>query len=149
MNTVICVDFDGTVVDHRYPDVGKDAPYAAKWLRRWAELGAKLILFTMRCDSESQGPVLTDAARWFTDRNIPLWGVNENPEQHTWSDSRKVYGNIYVDDAAFGCPLIAVPGFQRLCVDWSVVGPEIERRLISLKDEEEISRVVIEEEEYA
>ncbi|MBL4903373.1 MAG: hypothetical protein JKY62_12090, partial [Desulfocapsa sp.] len=46
----ICIDFDGTVVDHRYPYVGDPVPLAVDWLQRFVELGAKLILFTMRSD---------------------------------------------------------------------------------------------------
>ena len=38
----ICVDFDGTVVDHRYPCVGDPVPLAVDWLQRWVELGAQI-----------------------------------------------------------------------------------------------------------
>jgi hypothetical protein len=127
---IICVDFDGTVCDHRYPEIGREALGATRWLQRWVELGAKLILFTMRHDNEKDGPVLSDAVKWFESRGIPLWGINENPDQHIWSESRKVYAQLYVDDAALGCPLLQRPGFNRPHVDWSVVGPEVEKRLL-------------------
>ncbi|HKJ65905.1 MAG TPA: hypothetical protein VJ969_10905, partial [Desulfopila sp.] len=65
------------------------------------------------------------------DEGIELYGVNENPLQKSWTDSPKVHGNVYIDDSAFGCPLIFPKGFHRPCVDWEAVGPELERMLLS------------------
>lgn len=124
----ICVDFDGTMVDHRYPDIGPAAPEALDWMREWVEHGAKIILFTMR-----SGPQLDAAVAWILDHGIPLHGINHNPDQASWSTSPKAYGHVYVDDAAFGCPLFTPICFERPCVRWSVVGPEILRQIISRK----------------
>ncbi len=110
---IICIDFDGTIVDHDYPNIGKPVPMALETMETLNFLGHKIILFTMR-----HGPTLDDAAKYLKDNNIELFGINENPEQHAWSDSRKVYGHHYIDDAAIGCPLIEVKGFKRQCVDW-------------------------------
>lgn len=49
---------------------------------------------------------LQDAIDWFEKYNIPLYGVNNNPSQHSWTDSPKVYANMYIDDAALGIPLV-------------------------------------------
>lgn len=117
MNVYICVDFDGTCVDHRFPDIGPDAPYAVQTLRDLADNGYKLILWTMRsnmCNSNT----LKDAVEWFNVRNINLYAVNHNPDQHVFSDSPKVFANIYIDDAALGAPLIHPDGFNRQCIDW-------------------------------
>ena len=114
MKIRIAVDFDGTCVDHDYPRMGESVPGATAVLQ---ELGRNpdvgLICWTMRF-----GETLEAAGRWFKDREIPLLGLNDNPEQKSWTDSRKVYAHIYIDDAALGCPLITVPGFNRPCVDW-------------------------------
>ena len=113
---IIAVDFDGTVVDHRYPLIGKDAPYAVEVLKQLIVAEHKLILFTMR-----SGLYLDDAVRWFKHKEIALWGIQYNPEQSTWSQSNKCYANLYIDDAAFGCPVIYPPDFARPCVDWQKV----------------------------
>lgn len=113
---VIAVDFDGTVVDHRYPDVGADAPGAVEVLQALIENGARIILWTMR-----SGPHLADAMAWFADHNIPLYGVQRNPSQDAWTDSPKAYAHVYIDDAAYGCPKVHPEGFSRPCVDWSLV----------------------------
>ena len=120
----ICVDFDGTVVDHRYPDIGRPAPGALETLKAVAAKGAKLILFTMRSGAE-----LDEAVRYLLKNGVVLYGVNRNPDQDSWTSSPKAYGHVYVDDAAFGCPTVHPAGFARPCVDWSVVGPALEKVL--------------------
>jgi hypothetical protein len=127
----MCVDFDGTVVDHRYPDIGEPVPGAINWLQRLQRNGAKIILFTMRSNRPGGLDLLRDAVLYMESNGIKLFGVNRNPDQDSWTSSPKVYGDVYVDDAAFGCPLIQVKGFARSCVDWKKVGPQLEHMLLS------------------
>lgn len=118
----IAVDFDGTVSDHRYPYTGQDVPDAVPVLRELVQVRTPLILLTMRShqerDPKSGLTTLQAAVRWFEEREIPLFGINENPTQITWTSSRKVYANMYIDDSALGCPLREFAGFQRPAVDW-------------------------------
>lgn len=127
----ICVDFDGTIVDHEFPKLGKPVPNAIEWLKRFNSLGANIILFTMRSDSKKYGPVLSDAVKYLEKNGIELYAVNENPTQKSWTKSPKAYGNFYIDDSAVGCPLIHPTGFKRPCVDWEKVGKYIEHAAIS------------------
>lgn len=120
----ICIDFDGTIVDHTYPSVGRPVPQAIEWMQKWQEAGASLILFTMRSGGELQ-----EAVDYITSNNVLLFGINTNPTQHTWTDSPKAYGHVYVDDAAYGCPLLHIPTFNRPCVDWAIVGPDIHDKI--------------------
>jgi len=102
----IAIDFDGTCVTHEYPNIGRDIG-AVPVLKRLVEAGHKLILNTMR-----SGPQLEAAVNWFKDHDIPLYGVNEDPGQKEWTQSPKVFANMYIDDAALGCPLLyPVKGF--------------------------------------
>lgn len=127
----ICVDFDGTIVDHRYPEIGEPVPMAVKWLLRLQSCGARLILFTMRSNDPRFGNLLTDAVLYLEHNGVKLFGVNSNPDQKTWTVSPKAYGHVYVDDSAFGCPLIMPKGFARPCVDWKKVGPQLEHMCLS------------------
>ncbi len=127
----ICVDFDGTVVDHRYPAVGEPVPGAITWLKRLQRHGARIILYTMRSDSKENGEMLSDAVRYMESNGIALYGVNRNPDQDSWTTSPKAYGDIYIDDSAFGCPLTKPKGFARPCVDWKKIGPEVEHMCLS------------------
>lgn len=111
---IIAIDFDGTCVTHEYPEVGRDIG-AAEVIRKFVARGDKIILFTMR-----SGQHLADAVEWFTKNEIPLFGVNQNPEQHTWTASPKPYANVYIDDAALGVPLMR-PKDGRAYVHWNAV----------------------------
>jgi hypothetical protein len=126
----ICIDFDGTIVSHEFPEIGEENPKAFFWMKRWQELGANLILFTMRSDNDS-GQFLSDAVNYCRQKGIEFFGINRNPTQDSWTTSPKAYGHIYVDDAAFGCPLHKMASSYRPAVDWNVVGPAIEKILIN------------------
>jgi hypothetical protein len=110
---VIAVDFDGTCVTHEYPSVGRDIG-AAPVLLELVREGHRLILYTMR-----DGNRLKDAVNWFNWNKIPLYGVNSNPEQKSWTTSPKVQADFYIDDAAVGCPLKLEDGIVRPYVDWA------------------------------
>lgn len=109
--SIFGIDFDGTCVKHAYPEIGGDIK-AGCTLRRLINRGHKIILMTMR-----SGKYLDEAVNWFTENSIPLYGVNNNPEQSAWTNSPKIYANVYVDDAAFGVPL-QYPREGRPHVDW-------------------------------
>ena len=125
----ICIDFDGTIADHRFPEIGPPVPGALEWMGKFQNAGARLILFTMRSDGGRNGDVLTDAVNYIQGNGIQLYGINKNPTQVHWTSSPKAYGQLYIDDAAFGCPLIQPERFQRPCVDWEVVGPAVMKML--------------------
>ena len=120
----IAVDVDGTIVDHVFPELGEPVPGAIEWIKKFREAGAILILWTVRCDGERYGDVLTQAQKYCEDNGIKFKFVNEGPQK--WSDSNKVFADIYIDDAAYGCPLVENPRPKgRPYVDWSIVGPEV------------------------
>lgn len=113
---VLGIDFDGTCVDHRYPDVGPDLPGAVRVLKRLVKAGHRLILWTMRSRKE-----LADAVAWFANHEIPLYGANSNPDQSTWTSSPKAYANKYIDDAAMGAPLTEYAFMWRPGIDWEAM----------------------------
>ena len=109
---VVAIDFDGTVVSWKYPKVGEDIG-AVPVLKDLVEAGHKIILCTMR-----DGQPLEEAKKWFEDNDIPLWAINRNPSQWTWSKSKKIHANLYIDDQALGAPLIYPGGGERPYLDW-------------------------------
>ncbi len=121
----IAIDFDGTIVAHEFPDIGEEVPGAFKWMKAFKAAGCNLILWTMRSDGQNSGDVLAEAVEYCRVRGIEFWGVNQNPEQD-WSMSPKAYAHLYIDDAAFGCPLRENPkSGGRPFVDWDIVGPAV------------------------
>lgn len=137
----ICIDFDGTCVTHEFPKIGKDIG-AVPVLKKLVENGHKLILFTMRSDvvdpkSTDQnivpesGMYLTEAVKWFEENKIPLYGIQKNPTQESWTSSPKAYGQLYIDDAALGCPLLYNNELSdRPYVDWATVEMRLKYRQI-------------------
>jgi len=135
----ICLDFDGTCVTHEFPKVGNDIG-AVPVLKALVKKGHRLILFTMRSDIEHPvatseeilpvgGRYLTDAVNWFEQNDIPLYGIQSNPTQKSWTHSPKAYGQMYIDDAALGCPLaFDIKMSSRPFVFWYAVEEELKER---------------------
>lgn len=120
-NATIAVDFDGTVVTHEYPRIGEDAG-AVPVLKELTDNGCRLILYTMR-----SGALLEQAVEWFRTRGIPLYAVNDNPTQKSWTTSPKVHANLYIDDCSLGCPLRFIDGEVRPVADWEGIRAQLVR----------------------
>lgn len=116
---IIAIDFDGTIVTHEYPSIGRPVPGAIKTMKELIAQGHKLILWTMR-----SGETLDDAVRYCENNGIIFWGINENPEQKEWTNSPKAYANAYIDDAAVTAVLINNPG-GRPFLDWVPVAEKL------------------------
>lgn len=136
----IVLDFDGTVVKHRYPAVGEDIG-AVPVLRRLVANGHHLLLNTMRSHNSDGVDTLQPAIDWFAERNLPLFGINENPTQREWTSSPKVYGNVYIDDGALGAPLKAddnphpTLGAAPPYIDWGIAAIHLYYKgLLSVND---------------
>lgn len=129
---IVAVDFDGTLVRHKFPDIGPPIPGALETLRELQAQGVKLVLWTMR-----SGETLEAALSFCKGHGIEFFGVNGNPHQHAWTSSPKAYAQIYIDDAALGCPLRMELEDERPWVDWQAVR-ELLSALIPLRAKETI-----------
>jgi hypothetical protein len=114
---VICIDFDGTCVAHEFPKIGEEIG-SVPVLKELVENGHQLVLFTMRSDRPN-GKFLQDAVDWFSKNEIPLYGIQTNPSQKNWTSSPKAYGELYIDDAALGAPLIYPGEGKNPYIDWT------------------------------
>ena len=117
----ILLDFDGTVVEHAYPNVGKDLPQCVETLKRWQEkYKVGYILYTMR-----SGSMLEDAVNWFKEKDIPLFGIQKHPTQEEWTDSPKAHGRYCIDDRNV-CQKLTLDTRGVPCVDWEKTVEEFE-----------------------
>ena len=99
---IIAVDFDGTIVEHKYPKIGREKPFAIDTLRRLAAEGHKIILWTSR-----EGELLEDAIRFCKERGLTFYAVNGDTPMGslTFSDkttSTKLVADVYIDDRNLG-----------------------------------------------
>lgn len=115
----VAIDFDGTIVRHIFPEIGESVPGAFEWMKAFQQVGANLILYTMRSDD-----LLDQAVAFCVKNGVIFDGININPTQRSWTSSPKVYASIYIDDNTFGCPMVQ-PEDGRPYVDWSIVGPSV------------------------
>ena len=121
----IAVDFDGTIVEDKFPAIGQAVPGAFYWLHTLQQAGAKLILWTMRSED-----YLDAAVRHCREHGVLFDSVNEGIDDRDWTSSPKAYAHVYIDDEAFGCPLIDSKEMgARPMVNWDVIGPDLLRRI--------------------
>ena len=99
---LIAVDFDGTIVEHKYPAIGKEKPFAIEVLRKLASEGNRLVLWTSR-----EGDTLQAAVDFCRERGLEFYAVNsELPNNSLFAKSsnvgRKISADIYIDDRNLG-----------------------------------------------
>lgn len=97
---VIAVDFDGTIVKHRYPKIGEELPFAIETLKMLQTDGHRLILWTVR-----EGTLLDEAVEWCRKRGLEFYAINRDfPEEDATGAgfSRKLKADLFIDDRSFG-----------------------------------------------
>ena len=98
---IIAVDFDGTIVEHRYPAIGAEIPFAIETLKKLAREQHRLILWTVR-----KGKLLEEAVEFCRKRGLEFYAVNRNypeeTEEQTIKGSRKLKADIWIDDRNVG-----------------------------------------------
>ena len=98
----IAVDFDGTIVEHKYPEIGKEIPFATDTLKMLIADRHKLILWSVR-----EGKLLDDAVNWCRERGVEFYAVNRDyPEERGTENnnhfSRKLKVDMFIDDRNIG-----------------------------------------------
>ncbi|MBE8712365.1 BT0820 family HAD-type phosphatase [Sphingobacterium hungaricum] len=110
---IIAVDFDGTIVEHKYPQIGKPIPFALDTLKKLQEDGHRLILWTVR-----EGELLEEAIKYCAKFGIVFFAHNANfPEESREKAARKLTADLFIDDRNVG----GLP-------DWGVVYQAVRAR---------------------
>lgn len=120
INIKIAVDFDGTIVEHEYPKIGKEKLFAFRTLKELEKRGARLILWTFRTGRE-----LDEAVEYCRKNGIEFYAVNKNYPEEVWDEtiSRKIDADIYLDDKNLG-------GFPGWSIVWQMLNPfEIQEKI--------------------
>lgn len=97
---VIAVDFDGTIVEHRYPEIGKEIPFATSTLKMLIKEQHRLILWTVR-----KGELLDEAVKWCRERGVEFYAINKNFPEEKVEDGQgycKVDADMFIDDKNLG-----------------------------------------------
>ena len=131
---IIAVDFDGTIVEHKYPYIGKEIPFAIETLKKLKEERHTLILWTVR-----EGKLLEEAINFCKERGLEFYAVNSNyPEEKKSHDnfSRKLKADLFIDDRNLG----GLP-------DWGTIYRMVKNKLTfeEIYSEQELSLIHISE----
>ena len=95
---IIAVDFDGTIVEHRFPKIGKPIPFAFDVLKQLQHENHILILWTVR-----EGKFLQDAVNFCAENGLYFFAHNDNfPDEERNTTPRKLNADLFIDDRNFG-----------------------------------------------
>lgn len=97
---IIAVDFDGTIVEHEYPRIGAEIPFAIDTLKKLQEERHRIILWSVR-----EGKLLEEAVEYCRERGLEFYAVNKDYPEETSKDnkySRKLKADIFIDDRNLG-----------------------------------------------
>jgi len=95
---IIAVDFDGTIVEDRYPKIGKEMLFAFDTLKMLQNDGHRLILWTVRSGSK-----LDEAVDFCSKNGIDFYAINQNfKNEELGNSSRKLNADIFIDDRNIG-----------------------------------------------
>lgn len=97
----IAVDFDGTIVEHKYPAIGEELPFATDTLKMLIRDRHRLILWSVR-----EGHLLDEAVEWCRQRGVEFYATNKDyPEESRENNpqfSRKLKVDLFIDDRNIG-----------------------------------------------
>ena len=96
---VLAIDFDGTIVDNKYPSIGKPKLFAFETLKKLQKKGFVLILWTYR-----DGEKLEEAVQFCKNHGVEFYAVNRSypEEEYSKEISRKINADIFIDDRNVG-----------------------------------------------
>jgi len=120
---VIAIDFDGTIVENKFPDIGEPLLFAFETLREMQKKNYRLILWTCR-----HGKQLEDAVEFCASQGVQFYAINRNYPEQTDEDTAiapKIFADLYIDDRSIG----GFPGWSQV---WQMISNE---PLLSKKDQ--------------
>lgn len=132
----IYLDFDGTIVEHDYPQIGKLNPNSLEVIKKLQDAGHTIILNTMRVefDDDSMREALD-----YINQNESIKGINISLQTELkiyppqWNLD-KIKDAIYIDDIAVNIPLIKAPTVGGFMVDWLEIEKQLKQKGILEKD---------------
>ena len=122
---IYAIDFDGTIVEDAFPEIGKLKPEAERFINEIRQRGDKWILWTMRA-----GLYLNVAEEFLYRHRLIPDAINDNlPEvKAKWPDNpnpRKIFADVYIDDRNAGgvkWPDLPAATIEQTIPEWCKVG---------------------------
>lgn len=122
MSAIIAIDFDGTIVEDRYPEIGELKHNSKEVINKLYGEGYTIIIWTCRTYLK-----MLEAVEFLVKNGIKYHQINENcpknVHKYGGSNPRKISANIYIDDLQ----LEPLP-------DWNEIYEIIHQRFPTLSD---------------
>jgi len=113
---IIAVDFDGTIVEHKYPKIGRELLFATDTLKALNKKGHQLILWSVR-----SGKLLDEAVAFCKEHGVEFYAVNKSYPEEVFDEevSRKINADLFIDDRNLGGLLSWGEIYQKICPEES------------------------------
>ncbi len=98
---ILAIDFDGTIVEHKYPQIGAEIPGACETIRDLYAAGHKIIIWTCRTLTLPE-PGIHEMIGWLDGNGVPYHAINCNTFGAEFYSMPKIYADVYIDDKNFG-----------------------------------------------
>lgn len=113
---IVAIDFDGTIVEDHFPEIGNMKPGADEAINSLYNQGYTIIIWTCRT-----GINKARAVEWLAKKGIKWHYINEscknNVLKYGGRDTRKVYADLYIDDKGLINPLPPWPEIYQMIRD--------------------------------
>lgn len=130
---VIYLDFDGTLVEHEYPKIGRCNFGCIEVVKRLQDAGHEVILNTYRADCANG--TLEKAIDWLCDAwmvsksreldLLPIKATDKRINPDSWDWLRMLKDEVmYIDDMALNIPLKRCCMIESFMVDWDELDKE-------------------------
>ena len=118
---IIAIDFDGTIVEDAYPNIGKPMIFAFETMKKLQSEGHRLILWTYRSDRKLQ-----EAVDFCKQQGLEFYAINKSypEEEFDGKISRKINATFFVDDRNIG-GFIGWTAVHKLLLNYE---PEIKKK---------------------
>lgn len=95
---IIAIDFDGTIVEHKFPEIGKLRKDAKEVINQLYNEGHYIIIWTCRYE----GFAVEQMELFLAANDIKYHCINQNHPELLFSPKPKIYADIYIDDRQVG-----------------------------------------------
>ena len=118
---IIAIDFDETIVEDAYPNIGKPMIFAFETMKKLQSEGHRLILWTYRTDKKLQ-----EAVDFCKQQGLEFYAINKSypEEEFDGKISRKINATFFVDDRNIG-GFIGWTAIHKLLLNYE---PEIKKK---------------------
>lgn len=120
---IIYLDFDGTVVEHQYPIIGKHNPGSFEVIKKLQDAGHEIVLNTYRVEIDTES--FDEAMSYLNNSKIisPITKyTTEKIHPFEWDLVAYINSNeIYIDDICPNIPLIDADASLGKMVNWKEV----------------------------